>query len=264
MKVYAIVESRATDKQLLEKTIQENVKALQERYGDLIKIISIAEPKKEGIWYVSFVEIFYEPKNLMDLFKFVAVESPAYLELEGEDLELPREQLSEYISLLSNIYYKLRKLLNLHTVSYTEESNSRWISPELAEDLVITHQDVLLVSFISEINVIEPKDEYIKPIFTTLSDFLPFEYEILHESKDSNGYILAVRVQGIAKRISTLFYLISSFCPLRIEIVEPEKVKVPISELQEGLNIFSSLMASVKAVVELKLSSKFGNKGQVQ
>ena len=264
MNVYAILESRATDQNLLNQVVQENLRALKDRYGDKVQVLSVAEPKKEGIWYVSFIEIKYRPKDILELFRFVAIESPAYLELEGDDPELTREQLSEYISLLSNIYYKLRKLLNLHTVNYTEEGNSRWINPELAEDLVITHQGFMLVEFISEISVLEPKEEYIKPVFVTLSDFLPFDYEVLHESKDTSGYILAVKVQGVAKRISTLFYLISTFCPLRIEILEPEKLKVPLSELQEGLNVFSSLMATVKAVVELKLRSKFGNKGQVQ
>ena len=57
MKIYAILESRATDKDLLNKVIQENAETLKQRYGNSVQILSIGEPKKEGIWYISFIEI---------------------------------------------------------------------------------------------------------------------------------------------------------------------------------------------------------------
>ncbi|NPA85853.1 MAG: hypothetical protein GXO42_00370 [bacterium] len=264
MKMYCILELRATTEDKLKELLEQRKQDLEQRYKDKIKLLGSGEPKKEQVWYISFLEAEYFPRDLADLVMFVAAESPAYLELDGEDLECSAEELSRILTAVAASYYKLKKFLNLSTLAYTEQGNSRWITPELAEDLCLTDKEVKLVELGCEVHVAEPSEEYIKPLFTVLDDFLPCGYSVDRSAADGPGYVLAVRVQGICRKISTLFYLIITYCPVFLQIHRPDYLKIPLSELQEGLNSLASMLATAKAMLELRLQTKFRQRGQVQ
>jgi len=258
LRLYGIIEMKSNSKEHLEKILNEHEEELKRKYKDKIKIVSKAEPKKEDAWYYAFLEIEYIAEDLKSLIKFVSVESPAFLEIESdEDIEIDSKELEELLSKISSLIYTMKKLLNLHLVTYNEEGDSKWIEPELAEDLCMADEATGIMALLCEIDVAEIDDAYIKPLFNTVSGFYPFSYQILDQKKFENYWVLAVKVFGTFKKPSTIFYTITTFSPSEIEIHSPDKIKFEISDLQDGLSVLSSVLATLKAMIELKTQTRF-------